>query len=574
MYQKHKISLLYSTILLFVNIYIYSQINLMYDITNSPDFNIYIEYIYHFFGLNEQTNIDNGSIYYYLISIVLTFYEGSYQGNNYLIILNNAVQSLNFVISLIGLLGYYLFFIKKGYKKDSIFIALILLSIFVPFLQIKMTMKPEILAFALIPYLLVNLENYFRNNTFTNLLNSIFLYAILISLRVSIFVIVSVFLLFYFYQNIKNLTFKKLTILFILTILTFTPLLYQDYQINGYSLFSNSEVRQEFASGDYDNKASIKTIFNVNFLDLGMRPYLDNHSDSFIGITLLDTFNDYFHLYWNRDKSLFNRNQYIKNLDFNNFYINKFFDNFEYYLGLFISLIFYFFLFKSYKDNKNLKLLITPIIGMVLVVINSLGIPYNNFNPLKGDTYKTFYYSFLLTLAFVQLVIHLQDKVLLNKKTRKNLFMIIYITSIILILGFPKYYTNDMSENMSNQYASSPLCRLNIKLNNNFKNIDCLQKDDNFCSWSNNYRKPELDQNGNKVYFKDDKFGSLILTKDQSVEFVESFAECEDLKSDGYEFFISRDRIKNLPLTNAYLIILGLINSIQLTLFFKSSKAS
>ena len=160
-----------------------------------------------------------------------------------------------------------------------------------------------------------------------------------------------------------------------MTILTFTPLLYQDYQINGYSLFSNSEVRQEFASGDYDNKASIKTIFNINFLDLGIRPYLDNHSDSFIGITLLDTFNDYFHLYWNRDKSLLNRNQYIKNLDFNNFYINKFFDNFEYYLGLFISLLFYFFLFKSYKDNKNLKLLITPVIGMVLVVINSLGIP-------------------------------------------------------------------------------------------------------------------------------------------------------------------------------------------------------
>ena len=58
--------------------------------------------------------------------------------------------------------------------------------------------------------------------------------------------------------------------------------------------------------------------------------------------------------------------------------------------------------------------------------------------------------------------------------------MIIYIISTIFILGFPKYYTNDMSENMSNQYAASPLCRLNIKLNNNFKNVDCLQKDDNF----------------------------------------------------------------------------------------------
>ena len=146
-------------------------------------------------------------------------------------------------------------------------------------------------------------------------------------------------------------------------------------------------------------KQVLKLFLILIFLDLGIRPYLDNHSDSFIGITLLDTFNDYFHLYWNRDKSLLNRNQYIKNLDFNNFYINKFFDNFEYYLGLFISLLFYFFLFKSYKDNKNLKLLITPVIGMVLVVINSLGIPYNNFNPLKGDTYKTFYYSFFTNFS-------------------------------------------------------------------------------------------------------------------------------------------------------------------------------
>ena len=67
-------------------------------------------------------------------------------------------------------------------------------------------MKPEILAFALIPYLLINLENYFRNNTFTNLLNSIFLYAILISLRVSIFVIVSVFL-FLFLSKYKKFNF-------------------------------------------------------------------------------------------------------------------------------------------------------------------------------------------------------------------------------------------------------------------------------------------------------------------------------------------------------------------------------
>lgn len=574
MFQKHKISFFYSAILLFINIYIYSQINLMYDITNSPDFNIYIEYLYHFFGLNEQTNIDNGSIYYYLVSIVLTFYEGSYQGNNYLIILNNAVHLLNFVISLIGLLGYYLFFLKKGYKKDSIFISLILLSIFVPFLQIKMTMKPEILAFALIPYLLINLENYFKNNTFTNLLNSIFLYAILISLRVSIFVTVSFFLFFYFYQNIKNLTFKKLIVLFILTMITFTPLLYQDYQVNGYSLFSNSEVRQEFASGDYDNKASLKTILNINFIDLGMRPYLDNHADSFIGITLLDTFNDYFHLYWNRDKSLFNRNQYIKNLDFNNIYINKFFDNFEYYLGLFISLLFYVFLIKSYKDNKNLKLLIAPLVGMLLLIINSLGIPYNNFNPLKGDTYKTFYYSFLLCISFLYLVLTLDKKPYFSNISKKIIYAGIFILIIMTSLGFPKFYTQDMTETMKNQNGMSPFCSVNNLLVDNFSDSDCFVENKNFCGWSNNYREPEILENGDKEYFVDDKFGMAILTNGDSFKEIFSFAECEDLKENGYKFFISEKNLLNFNVLNFYLVLVLLIILIRNYKFFRFNKSS
>ena len=308
---------------------------------------------------------------------------------------------------------------------------------------------------------------------------------------------------------------KKLSIIVLLNIVIIIPLIFQDFQINGYTLFSNSEVRQEFASGDYDNRASLRTVININTIDLGLRPYLDNHADSFIGITLLDTFNDYFHLYWNRDKSLFNRNQLIKNIDLNNFYINKFFDNLEYYFGILFSIVFYSLLLKFYKQNRELKLLIAPFIGMAMLIINSLGIPYNNFNPIKGDTYKTFYYGFLLTLAFFQLILYLQEKTLLNKNIKKYFLIFIYVISTIIIFGFPKYYTQDMTEGMTNQYGSSPLCSINLKLDRNIKSVDCLQKDDNFC-WSSNYRKPEIDESGNKKYFKD-KF-DIILIQNQNVK--------------------------------------------------------
>ena len=184
------------------------------------------------------------------------------------------------------------------------------------------------------------------------------------------------------------------------------PIVYQDYEINGYTLFSNSETRQNYSPGDYNNRANPLILFNINFVDLGARPYLNKAADSFIGITLLDTFNDYFHLYWNRDKSLINQNQRIKNIYDNNFYINKFFKNFEYYITILFSGAFYFFLFKIYKRNKNLKLLITPFIGMFLIIINSFSIPFNNFDPQRADTYKTFYYSFLLCFSFVQLALY------------------------------------------------------------------------------------------------------------------------------------------------------------------------
>ena len=70
-------------------------------------------------------------------------------------------------------------------------------------------------------------------------------------------------------------------------------------------------------------------------------------------------------------------------------------------IGLLISIIFYFYLiYFSYKDKIYRKFYLAPIIGIILLGINSLGYPSPNFNPLKADTFKTFYYVFILAIAF------------------------------------------------------------------------------------------------------------------------------------------------------------------------------
>ena len=575
MYLKSNFS---SAILLFgiiiSNLYLYSKFNLLFDATQSPDFNMYSQYILYFFGLTDQTNLDNGSLYYYLVSIVLSFYDGFYAGNNYLIIFNNAVQILNLVLSFIGLIGLYLYFIKKNYKKNSVLLALIMLNFFPPFLEMKVTMKPEIFVFALAPYLMITLEDYFNSKKNSSLYMSILLYVTISSLRVSIFIIFTIFLIFLYYKNIKTLHLKTILLNFFFIILVAFPIALHDYDVNGYSYFSNSEVRNEISSGNYDNKAPVSSVLNINFSNLALRPYLDNHADSFIGITLIDTFNDYFHLYWNQDKTFMNRNQKIKNYDFNNFYANKFFDNIEYYFSIVLSIFFYFSIIFFYKQNKSLKILLAPFIGMSLLIINSFGFPYNNFDPTKGDTYKTFYYSFLLGISFLQLVLTLDKKPYFSNISKKIIYAGIFILIIMTSLGFPKFYTQDMTETMKNQNGMSPFCSVNNLLVDNFSDSDCFVENKNFCGWSNNYREPEILENGDKEYFVDDKFGMAILTNGDSFKEIFSFAECEDLKENGYKFFISEKNLLNFNVLNFYLVLVLLIILIRNYKFFRFNKSS
>ena len=53
--------------------------------------------------------------------------------------------------------------------------------------------------------------------------------------------------------------------------------------------------------------------YNINLRDLVLNPNKNFHNNSLIGITLLDTFGDYFNEYWNKDYTFFktNRKEFI-----------------------------------------------------------------------------------------------------------------------------------------------------------------------------------------------------------------------------------------------------------------------
>ena len=55
---------------------------------------------------------------------------------------------------------------------------------------------------------------------------------------------------------------------------------------------------------NYNYKADINFFSNINRKDLINNPNRYFHNESFISITLFDTFNDFFQIYWNSEYTI------------------------------------------------------------------------------------------------------------------------------------------------------------------------------------------------------------------------------------------------------------------------------
>jgi len=439
--------------------------NLFYMSTISPDFNRYKLYLYYFFGGQTDFLPEQGFIYFFIIALFCKLqiqnFNGDFEnlmnsvGNQANFNISNlsafenkihlGIQYGNFVIFMFGIFGIYQLLKIRNTSLIDIYKILTIVTILPLSLQLRLTMKPEILAFALFPFVILFYEKYLKNKNTYDLIALATTTSVILTLKASITGMILVVFGIKLLSNLKKINIRKITILIFITICLVSAISYENYSISNYSIFERSELSDYFDQDEYNNRVTPDVFFNINLQDLILNPDKNYHANSLVGITLIDTFGDYFNEYWNKDYTFLKtyRKQFIQSgssLDvdieknvltvpfpiFNLEKIRKLF-------GLSLSILFFIQIFKIFRNKHNDKIyIISPLFGILILMLSALGFPENNFNPETGDTFKAYYYSFLSILA---LSLVLQNYV---KNNSLSFFKIaIYIPVIFFLIGFP-----------------------------------------------------------------------------------------------------------------------------------------
>ncbi len=440
---------------------------LFYDSLQSPDLDKYIVYFDHFFT-NQTTNKEHGLMYYYLHSLNYSFFYSDL--NNFNLFVHKSIQEVNFYIFLFGLFGYYFLLRHLNFSLHVIFSTLLFINFFPPSISMRLVYKPEILAFALLPWIIYLLEQYLKSKNITNLILSIPMIISAITIKGNVLVIISLYLFLSYFKIFLNVPKNKLVILILVSLVSFIALSMENNNANGKSILdiqSGSSIEE-----NYNYVAPYSIIYKTDMYELLSSPIKHDHADSFIGITLLETNGDYFDLYWDNDASEFFKNRRtifsfvqsneIKAPELNEnssglvIFQQRMTDVYLYEaIGLLLSIfLFYSLVVNSVKQSKYRKFLIACFFGMGVLLFHSIsGIPKNNFDPLVGDTFKPLYYSFVLVFSFAILI-----AVKLSEKYKRFFHLVIYCLLIIFILGFPKNIDFEPNVNMTQKIQSSLFC--------------------------------------------------------------------------------------------------------------------
>jgi hypothetical protein len=352
----------------------------------------------------------------------------------------------------------------------------------------RLVLKPEILAFALLPWIVYLVEKYKQDKNIMFLYLAIPLIVSAVTLKGNVLVIFGIYFLLTYFHLIRELSIKNGILLFLTVCLSVLLMSSENNSSNGKNILdiqSGSALEET-----YNYKAPKSIIYNVDLYELVSDPNKHNHANSFIGITLLETTGDYFDLYWDNDSVSYfkNRKEVIKtiqsdeikvpNFDIENITLSVFKQrNSDRYsrssLGLLISIFLYFNLIKSTLiEGQYRKFMIMAFIAMGVLLFHSItGFPKNNFDPLVGDTFKPLYYSFALIFSFIFLVAT-------KLRDRKVHFwqIIIYCLTVVFILGFPKYYDFDVQVDLVPKIENSIYCDIEKSMylqQSEFEDISC-----------------------------------------------------------------------------------------------------
>ena len=163
----------------------------------------------------------------------------------------------------------------------------------------RLVYKPEILAFALLPWIIYLLEKYLKTKKLVYLLLAVPIVVSTLTIKGNVLVIVSIYIFFSYFKVLVSIPRKQFFIISIISFISFFALSYENNLSNGKSILdiqSGSSIEES-----YNFKAPFSIIYKTDMYNLLTSPIKHDHANSFIGITLLETTGDYFDLYWDND---------------------------------------------------------------------------------------------------------------------------------------------------------------------------------------------------------------------------------------------------------------------------------
>jgi len=500
-------------------IFTFSIGEIFYNSIDGTDFYRYFRYIEYFNGTIETPSREQGLFYFWFISLFIELSEQFYLADKWEYIYSSAIQLANFIFYLIGLLGLFLFMRTKRVNSTQIFLALTFLNFFPPVFGGRLIMKPEMLAFALFPWVLLGIENYFKSKNIISLLAITPLLAVIATSKGTVFVLTGSAIVFIYIKKIKTIKISDL-IISISVFLVMSYVLYQEnLTVNNVSMLSHPELES------YLFRAPLSFIYTVSFSEIFSNPFRNVHAGSLFGITAIDLFGDYFNRYWDHERSLFvsSRQQIITFLDYP-----------RRNLSVFLSILFFVFTFikqKSYIFSSYTKVYL---VGIFILILTSLGVFGLHFNPNKGDTVKTHYYFFLLAFSFVFLIINFLRRSNTNTQIITTVLAFLIFTFIV---GFPKNYDDNFKFELSEKLPTTLSCRITSSYFEVITNydIECLTKELATCGTYEVFNKPVQHEDGYLIFQPDEFFQNTNLQdSDGNAVTVSGYAECLHYLSGGF----------------------------------------
>ena len=518
---------------------------IFYNSIDGTDFYRYFRYIEYFMGEIETPTREQGLFYFWIISIFIKSSQNFYISENWEFIYSTAIQLGNFVFYLVGIFGLIYLLRSRKVPWEKIFLVLSVLNFFPPLFGGRLIMKPEILAFAFLPWIILAIDNYLEKQNYFSLIYASLLLSIIATSKGTVALITFVSLGILYFTKINLFKIKNIVIPGFVFLLSFYFLYSENVSVNTISFFTHEE------QSSYLFKASPSFLYTINFADLYTNPYRNTHANSLIGITLIDLFNDYFNRYWEHPRSIFVMDR-----------VNLF-DFLAHPRRNFSVILSTLFVISSFWKINRFKIIY--LVGTIVLTCTSLGLFGLHFNPEKGDTLKTHYYFFLLAISFIFILLDLFK----SKDFWKNYAKAVSLIAVFLfIFGFPKNYTENSQIAILEKIPTTISCNYIKPYFNTIFSVDiqCLDKEMAICGNLENYNLPKMHEDGYLIFQPDKDYSPKnLIDESGNPVTVNGFAECIHYVDGGFypnNGFFEIDRTPKVNNSFIYLCILSIIGII------------